>query len=60
MTESYIDIISNIWQYCYKAKIITLKNAPKGAKVTWSTENSKIAKVEAGEIIEFNSFTDLK
>ncbi|HWT76117.1 MAG TPA: cellulase family glycosylhydrolase [Mobilitalea sp.] len=33
-----------------EAKTVTLKNAPKGAKATWSTENSKIAKVQNGKI----------
>lgn len=33
-----------------EAKTVTLKNAPKGAEVTWVSENSKIAAVKSGKI----------
>lgn len=33
-----------------EVKKVTLKNVPKGAESTWSTENSKIAKVKRGMI----------
>ena len=32
------------------SKKVTVKNAPKGAKVTWSSKNKKIAKVKNGKI----------
>lgn len=32
------------------SKTVTLKNAPKGAKATWSSKNTKIAKVSNGKI----------
>ncbi len=41
---------SNVTVKVGESKKITLKNAPEGATLTWSTENAKVAKVKSGKI----------